>query len=126
MRPVDLLHWPGAGATGSYPLIPLLYATNRREEILPAVSRLYLAAGDEQEVRRVHANGGAIVGEEYFPLDHADYSKTVDKIASSGAEVVFNTIVPPGVTPFFEQLYDSGFDRNAADTSSAPISTRTF
>ena len=28
---------------------------------------------------------------------------------SSGAEVVFNTIVPPGLTPFLEQLYDAGF-----------------
>src|SRR3954454_19859057 len=30
---------------------------------------------------------------------------------SSGAEVVFNTIVPPGLTPFLEQLHDSGFSR---------------
>ena len=28
---------------------------------------------------------------------------------SSGTEVVFNTIVPPGLTPFLEQLYHSGF-----------------
>jgi ABC-type branched-subunit amino acid transport system substrate-binding protein len=30
---------------------------------------------------------------------------------SSGAEVVFNTIVPPGLTPFLEQLHDAGFAR---------------
>jgi len=65
-----------------------------------------------KKVRQVvTANGGAIVGEEYFPLDHADYSKTVDKITSSGAGVVFNTIVPPGLTPFLEQLYNSGFTK---------------
>ncbi|MGA7303742.1 MAG: ABC transporter substrate-binding protein [Rhodothermales bacterium] len=52
-----------------------------------------------------------MVGEEYFPLDHADYSETVEKIMSSGAEVVFNTIVPPGLTPFLEQLYDAGFTK---------------
>jgi branched-chain amino acid transport system substrate-binding protein len=63
-----------------------------------------------QKVRQVvTANGGAIVGEEYFPLDHTDYDQTIDKITSSGAEVVFNTIVPPGLTPFLEQLYNSGF-----------------
>lgn len=55
------------------------------------------------------ANGGEIVGEDYFPLDHTDYGATVDKIMSSGAEVVFNTIVPPGLTPFLEQLHNSGF-----------------
>jgi branched-chain amino acid transport system substrate-binding protein len=57
----------------------------------------------------VTANGGSIVGEEYFPLDHTDYRATVEKIIASGADVVFNTIVPPGVTPFFEQLYNAGF-----------------
>ena len=55
------------------------------------------------------ANGGSIVGEEYFPLDHTNYGPTIDKILSSGAEVVFNTIVPPGLAPFLEQLHKSGF-----------------
>jgi ABC-type branched-subunit amino acid transport system substrate-binding protein len=57
------------------------------------------------------ANGGSIVGEEYFPLDHTDYGATIDKILSSGAEVVFNTIVPPGLAPFLEQLHKSGFTK---------------
>ena len=57
------------------------------------------------------ANGGAIVGEEYFPLDHTDYGATIDKIMSTGAEVVFNTIVPPGLAPFVEQLHKSGFKK---------------
>ena len=57
----------------------------------------------------VTANGGEIVGEEYFPLDHMDYGETVERIMSSGAEVVFNTIVPPGLTPFLEQLHEAGF-----------------
>ena len=87
-------------------------AENRREEILPAVGRLHLAAGDEQGVRQlVTANGGAIVGEEYYPLDHMEYGETVKKIMASGAEVVFNTIVPPGVVPFFQQLHDAGFQK---------------
>src|SRR5438876_1642338 len=65
-----------------------------------------------KKVRQVAtANGGGIVGEEYFPLDHTDYGKTTDKIMSSGAEVVFCTIVPPGITPFLEQLYNSGFTK---------------
>jgi branched-chain amino acid transport system substrate-binding protein len=28
---------------------------------------------------------------------------------SEGAEVVFNTIVPPGLTPFIQELHDAGF-----------------
>ena len=30
---------------------------------------------------------------------------------SSGAEVVFNTTVPPGVGPFLEQLHEAGFQK---------------
>src|SRR5207244_2415438 len=48
-------------------------------------------------------------GEEYFPLDHTEYERIVDDIMASGAEVVFNTIVPPGLTPFLEQLHRAGF-----------------
>ena len=59
----------------------------------------------------VRANGGEIVGEEYFPLDHTDYRSTVEKIMSSGTEVVFNTIVPPGLTPFLDALHRAGFSR---------------
>jgi len=55
------------------------------------------------------AHGGSIVGEEYFPLDHADYGATIQKIMSSNAEVVFNTTVPSGLAPFLEQLHQSGF-----------------
>src|SRR5436305_827314 len=57
----------------------------------------------------VGARGGEIVGEEYFPLDHTDYTRVVDDIMSSGAEVVFNTIVPPGLTPFLDTLHRAGF-----------------
>jgi branched-chain amino acid transport system substrate-binding protein len=63
-----------------------------------------------EKVRQVvTAHGGTIAGEEYFPLDHANYTSTIERIAATGAEVVFNTTVPPGVTPFLEQLHHSGF-----------------
>ena len=71
---------------------------------------IHIPRRDITDVRDVvQANGGSIVGEEYFPLDHMDYQGTVDRIMASGAEVVFNTIVPPGVTPFLAALHDAGF-----------------
>lgn len=57
----------------------------------------------------VTAHGGTIVGEEHFPVEHADYRETVGKIVASGAQVVFNTTVPPGVAPFLQQLHEAGF-----------------
>ena len=94
------------------PFIPwLMQQTGAKKFYLPSADYIWPRVMNKKVRQVVTANGGAIVGEEYFPLDHADYSETVDKIASSGAEVVFNTTVPPGVTPFFEQLYDSGFTK---------------
>src|SRR5213078_2584033 len=92
------------------PFIPwLMQETGAKKFYLPSADYIWPHVMNKKIREIVMANGGAIVGEEYFPLDHTDYAETVDKITSSGAEVVFNTIVPPGLTPFLELLYDSGF-----------------
>jgi branched-chain amino acid transport system substrate-binding protein len=94
------------------PLIPwLMRETGAKSFYLPSADYIWPHTLNDKVREVVTANGGAIVGEEYFPLDHTDYAETVDRIASSGAEVVFNTIVPPGLTPFLELLHDSGFTR---------------
>jgi branched-chain amino acid transport system substrate-binding protein len=92
------------------PLIPwLMRRTGAKRFALPSADYIWPHVLNDKVREVVTANGGEIVQEEYFPLDHTDYGATVDTIASSGAEVVFNTIVPPGLTPFLEQLHDSGF-----------------
>jgi urea transport system substrate-binding protein len=94
------------------PLIPwLMQKTGAKKFYLPSADYIWPHTMNKKVRQVVTANGGAIVGEEYFPLDHADYGRTVDKIMSSGAQVVFNTIVPPGLAPFLEQLYNAGFTR---------------
>jgi ABC-type branched-subunit amino acid transport system substrate-binding protein len=89
----------------------LMQKTGAKTFYLPSADYIWPHVMNERVREVVTTNGGEIVGEEYFPLDHADYRATVEGISSSGAEVVFNTIVPPGLTPFFEQLHDSGFTR---------------
>ncbi|MEO8482205.1 MAG: substrate-binding protein [Acidobacteriota bacterium] len=92
------------------PFIPwLMQHTGARTFYLPSADYIWPHVMNAKVREVVTACGGTIVGEEYFPLDHTDYRATVEKIASSGADVVFNTIVPPGVAPFLEQLHDSGF-----------------
>jgi urea transport system substrate-binding protein len=92
------------------PLIPwLMQRTGARKFYLPSADYIWPHTLNDKVREAVTANGGSIVGEEYYPLDHTDYVETVENITSSGADVVFNTIVPPGLTPFLELLYDSGF-----------------
>jgi branched-chain amino acid transport system substrate-binding protein len=92
------------------PLMPwLMKQTGAKKVYLPSADYIWPHVLNQKVREVVTANGGTIVGEEYFPLDHEDYRETVAKITSSGAEIVFNTIVPPGLTPFLEQLHGSGF-----------------
>jgi ABC-type branched-subunit amino acid transport system substrate-binding protein len=92
------------------PFVPwLMRETGARSFYLPSADYIWPHVMNERVREVVTANGGSVVGEEYFPLDHTDYRATVDRIASTGADVVFTMIVPPGVTPFFEQLHASGF-----------------
>ena len=94
------------------PFIPwLMEKTGAKTFYLPSADYIWPHVLNARVREVVTANGGAIVGEEYYPLDHVDYRATVDRVTSSGADVVFNTIVPPGLSPFFEELYDSGFTR---------------
>src|SRR5881296_3293753 len=95
------------------PFIPwLMEQTGAKKFYLPSADYIWPHTMNKKVRQVVTASGGSIVGEEYFPLDHADYRNTIEKIASSGTEVVFNTTVPPGVTPFLEQLYNSGFTKS--------------
>jgi ABC-type branched-subunit amino acid transport system substrate-binding protein len=94
------------------PLIPwLMEKTGARKFALPSADYIWPRVLNDKVRQVVTAGGGEIVEEDYHPLDHSDYSEAVEKIMSSGAEVVFNTIVPPGVTPFMQQLYDAGFTK---------------
>src|SRR3989454_1428221 len=82
------------------PFIPwLMQRTGAKKFYLPSADYIWPHTMNKKVRHVVAANGGAIVGEEYFPLDHADYSETVDKIMSSGADVVFNTTGPTRVAP---------------------------
>ena len=92
------------------PFIPwLMRETGAKTFYLPSADYIWPRVMNARVREVVTANGGTIVGEEYFPLDHTDYRETVERIASTGADVVFNTTVPPGVAPFLEQLHGSGF-----------------
>jgi branched-chain amino acid transport system substrate-binding protein len=92
------------------PFIPwLMRETGARSFYLPSADYVWPHVMNARVREVVTANGGSIVGEEYHPLDHMDYEATVERIMASGADVVFNTIVPPGVSPFFAGLYEAGF-----------------
>ena len=94
------------------PFIPwLMQNSGAKKFYLPSSDYIWPHVMNKRVRELVTANGGAIVGEEYFPLDRMEYAGTVQKIMASGTDVVFNTIVPPGLVPFFQELHDAGFTK---------------
>src|ERR1051325_8834914 len=76
------------------PLIPwLMRKTGAKRFYLPSADYIWPRIMNQKVREVVTANGGTIVGEGDFPRDHADYARTIHQIASTGADVVFNTIV---------------------------------
>src|SRR3954463_3193600 len=72
------------------PLIPwLMQETGAKTFYLPSADYIWPQVLNKTVHEVATANGGSIVGEEYFPLEHEDYAETVEKINSSGADVVF-------------------------------------
>ena len=89
----------------------LMQETGAKKFYLPSADYIWPRTMNRKVREIVTARGGEIVGEEYFPVDHTDYGETVAKIVASGAEVVFNTTVPPGLGPFLAELHASGFGK---------------
>ncbi len=52
--------------------------------------------------------GGEHVAEEYSPLGHTEFSTNINKIAASGCDVVFSTLVGDQVIAFYKQFRQFG------------------
>lgn len=74
----------------------LISKTGAKRFYLPSADYIWPRVMNGRVRGIVTTLGGSIVGEDYHPMDHMEYRATAEHIMASGAEVVFNTIVPPG------------------------------
>jgi ABC-type branched-subunit amino acid transport system substrate-binding protein len=92
--------------------IPWLIKNGGKKFALPSANYVWPHTLNVYARKVIEENGGEVVFEEYYPLDQIDFSSTVNRIISNKVDVVFNTVIPPGVGPFFKQLYEAGFLKN--------------
>jgi urea transport system substrate-binding protein len=57
---------------------------------------------------QLKAEGGQLVGEEYTPLGHMEYSTVVNKIRAAKPDVVFSTINGDSNVAFYKQFRNAG------------------
>lgn len=67
------------------------------------------------------AEGGEVVGEEYTPLGHTDYSTIISKIKAAKPDIVYNTLNGDSNVAFFKQLKDAGISSEQLTTLSVSV-----
>lgn len=67
------------------------------------------------------AEGGEVVGEEYTPLGHTDYSTIISKIKAAKPDIVYNTLNGDSNVAFFKQLQDAGISADQMTTLSVSV-----
>jgi len=97
--------------------IPWLIKNGGKRFALPSANYVWPKLLNQYARKVIQANGGEGVFEEYYPLDQVEYSATVNKIMTNNVNVVFNTVIPPGVGPFIKQLYEAGFTKRGGRLS---------
>jgi ABC-type branched-subunit amino acid transport system substrate-binding protein len=89
--------------------IPWLIKGGAKRFCMPSANYVWPQLLNQYARKVIEANGGEVVLEEYYPIDQIEYSSTVSRIMNENVDCVFNTVIPPGVGPFFKQLYTAGF-----------------
>jgi urea transport system substrate-binding protein len=97
--------------------IPWLIKNGGKRFALPSANYIWPKVLNQYARKVIQDNGGEVVFEEYYPLDQVEYSATVNKIMTNNVNVVFNTVIPPGVGPFVKQLYEAGFTKRGGRLS---------
>ncbi len=92
-------------------LIPWLIKNGGKRFAFPSANYIWPHVLNKYARKIVQANGGEVVFEEYYPIAQVEYGATVNRIMAEKIDVVFNTVIPPGVGPFFKQLYEAGFQK---------------
>jgi ABC-type branched-subunit amino acid transport system substrate-binding protein len=97
--------------------IPWLMKNGGKRFVLPSANYVWPHILNEYARKVIEKNGGEVIFEEYYPLDQVEYSATVNRIMTNNVDVVFNTVISPGVGPFFKQLHEAGFAKRGGRLS---------
>jgi len=99
------------GATTNQQIIPgldYLKAQGKKKIFLVGSDYVFPRTANKEIKAYAAANGMDIVGEEYTPLGHTEYSTVINKLKAASPDAVFNTLNGDSNVAFFKQLKDAG------------------
>ena len=99
------------GATTNQQIVPALdYLKEQGAKSLFLVGSDYVFPRTANKIINAYAkaNGMEVVGEEYAPLGHTDFSTIVNKVKAADADAVFNTLNGDSNVAFFKEYKNAG------------------
>jgi urea transport system substrate-binding protein len=99
------------GATTNQQIVPGLdYLKEKGKKKIFLVGSDYVFPRTANKIIKAYAeaNGMEILGEEYTPLGHTEYSTVVNKVIDADPDAVFNTLNGDSNVAFFKQLRSAG------------------
>ncbi|WP_422774431.1 urea ABC transporter substrate-binding protein [Plantactinospora sp. WMMC1484] len=112
------------GATTNQQIVPGLdYLKEQGKKSIFLVGSDYVFPRTANKIIKAYAaaNGMTVLGEEYTPLGHTEYSTVVNKLQQAQPDAVFNTLNGDSNVAFFKQLRSSGITAEAMPTVSVSV-----
>lgn len=103
------------------PSVTWLLQNNKKKFYLLGSDYVFPRTANKIIKAQLAAEGGTLVGEEYTPLGHTDYSTIISKIKAAKPDVVYNTLNGDSNVAFFKQLSDAGITSKDIVTMSVSI-----
>ncbi|MED7926384.1 urea ABC transporter substrate-binding protein [Nonomuraea sp. LP-02] len=112
------------GATTNQQIIPGLdYLKEQGKKKVFLVGSDYVFPRTANKIIKAYAaaNGMEVLGEEYTPLGHTEYSTLVNKVVQAKPDAVFNTLNGDSNVAFFKQLKSAGVTAEAMPVLSVSV-----
>ncbi|WP_435822601.1 urea ABC transporter substrate-binding protein [Microbispora bryophytorum] len=112
------------GATTNQQIVPGLdYLKEKGKKRLFLVGSDYVFPRTANKIIKAYAaaNGMEVLGEEYTPLGHTEYSTLVNKIVEAKPDAVFNTLNGDSNVAFFKQLKSAGISADQMPVMSVSV-----
>nr|WP_260614994.1 urea ABC transporter substrate-binding protein [Microbispora sp. KK1-11] len=112
------------GATTNQQIVPGLdYLKEKGKKKLFLVGSDYVFPRTANKIIKAYAaaNGMEVLGEEYTPLGHTEYSTLINKIVEAKPDAVFNTLNGDSNVAFFKQLKSTGISADQMPVMSVSV-----
>lgn len=103
------------------PAIEYLVENYGKKIFLVGSDYVFPRTANEIIKKQVAALGAEIVGEEYTPMGHTDYTTIINKIKQAKPDFVFNTLNGDSNVAFFKQFSNAGLTPDQIQTCSVSV-----